>query len=268
MSPEDKEIEQLGAEVSAAYRATADAQPSAGVDAAILEAARREARRPRRRAWQVPAAVAAVLVLGVTLTLRMRDDFGGLPPPAPAPAQKPAAATVPARAAPDVRADAAGASAQERKAESLDRPSRDRMERPDRQAEERIAPQAQTAPRSELAARPAPSLEQQQAYAPAREQARAADGGAESELADAVPERRSLAMRKQAPAASVAERNAQEWMREIESLLRQGRTEEAHAQFAEFRRHHPDLAVSEALQPLAREFDAETAARPSDGRGQ
>lgn len=267
MSPEDKEIEQLRAEVSAAYRATADAQPTAGVDAAILDAARREARRPRRRAWQVPAAVAAVLVLGVTLALRMRDDFGGLPPPAPA--QKPAASTAPARpAAPDARGEAAGVPAQERKAEAMDRPSRDRMERPERQAEVRIAPQAPAAPPSELAARPAPSLEQQQAFAPLREQARAADGVAESELADAVPERRSLAMRKQAPAASVAERDAQEWMREIESLLRQGRTEEARAQFAEFRRHHPDLAVSEALQPLAREFDAGTTAQPSDGRGQ
>lgn len=104
--------------VSAAYRGLGREEPHAGLDAAILAAAR----RPRRR-WAVPVSIAAVLVLAVGVTLRVQLDEPELAAPvamaprvleAPAPppvalseAKKerraPAAASAPATEAPALR---------------------------------------------------------------------------------------------------------------------------------------------------------------------
>src|SRR5690349_17427336 len=79
--PEDREIDAEAADISRRYREAASEQPSPRIDAAILEAARREAARPRVvRNWQVPAAVAAVLVIGVSLSLLTREGVDSLPP--------------------------------------------------------------------------------------------------------------------------------------------------------------------------------------------
>lgn len=67
--------------LSAAYRAEAREQPPQALDARVLAAAHRAVRvGPRaepagrgRRRWLLPAASAAVLVLGVALTLRMHE---------------------------------------------------------------------------------------------------------------------------------------------------------------------------------------------------
>jgi len=59
--PEDRDLSQL-------YRATRLEEPSAELDRAVLMEARRALTRRRRR-WLVPLSTAAVLVLGLSLTL-------------------------------------------------------------------------------------------------------------------------------------------------------------------------------------------------------
>ena len=78
-----------------AYAAGASQEPPAHLDAAILAAARREVgARPRRpgpllRAWRTPVAIAAVLVLSVSVVLLMREEgadrLDQAPPPMAAP---------------------------------------------------------------------------------------------------------------------------------------------------------------------------------------
>jgi len=61
--PEDRELETMGSEVSERYRAGAQDEPPARLDAAIQAAARREVTQPPlRRNWQMPASIAAMLV--------------------------------------------------------------------------------------------------------------------------------------------------------------------------------------------------------------
>jgi len=78
--PEDRELEKMGSEVSERYRAGAQDEPPARLDATIQAAARREVEQPRqRRNWQMPASIAAMLVLGVSLVLVVRDKEPPLP---------------------------------------------------------------------------------------------------------------------------------------------------------------------------------------------
>ena len=74
-SPEDRDLEKMSAEVSERYRAGTDDEPSARLDAAVLAAARCEvAQQRQRRKWQMPASIAAMLVIGVSLVLLVRDN--------------------------------------------------------------------------------------------------------------------------------------------------------------------------------------------------
>ena len=78
--PEDRELEDTAAQVSERYRAGAQDEPSAKLDAAIRAAAHREVAKPRlRRNWQMPASIAAMLVIGVSLLLVVRDHEPPLP---------------------------------------------------------------------------------------------------------------------------------------------------------------------------------------------
>ena len=304
MSPEEKELEEMGAGVSARYREGADAEPSARIDAAILDAARREAARPRVRKWHVPAAVAAVLVLGVSLSLRTRDDFGTLPPPE-APAYRPAEVAKPA--APSLEPQASelkSAQADKQKFDRLARPSRERSERAGRDNESRdahdeaghggaaeadrtgereasaaqsnaqspqpaaksdaqsspAAPQAdapgQVRPRV-LAEEPAapPPLAKAPIAAPAPEEAAAVG---KSTRDDSTQEQQGAAWRtKESAVAAVASaRPAEEWIRTMEALLREGKKEEAQVQHAEFRKRYPDYKLPASLQELERNSGA------------
>ncbi len=70
MSPEERELEELRSGLSGRYRASSTEEPPAHLDAAIVAAARREVERSRfRRSWHVPATIAAVLVIGVSLAV-------------------------------------------------------------------------------------------------------------------------------------------------------------------------------------------------------
>jgi len=151
--PEEREFEEQGAEVSRRYREAAGDEPSARVDAAILEAARREAARPAVvRNWQAPAAVAAVLVIGVSVSLLTREGIDPLPPLEHAAKQSELARP----AAPSLAMKPE--SAPKSKLDLRSRPSRDRGERADREAEVRPGEQAFIGQSADVSRTPEPGM--------------------------------------------------------------------------------------------------------------
>ena len=126
-SPEDRDLEKMSSEVPERYRAGVQDEPPARLDAAVLAAARREVEQPRHRSnWQMPASIAAMLVIGVSLVLLVRDNEPPLPSFDRSAAEeaklaKPAPPQLAMKAQPRPRADS------QREA----RPSRERSARPD-----------------------------------------------------------------------------------------------------------------------------------------
>ncbi|HWA14160.1 MAG TPA: hypothetical protein VHA15_13795 [Burkholderiales bacterium] len=275
-SPEEREIEQASAEVSARYREAANDEPPARLDAAILQAARGEIARGRvRRHWRMPAAVAAIVVVGVSLSFMTKDVIDPLPPleqkggadasrnaPAPAEMAKPASPNL------AMKSDAAPAARQKRDFGA--RPSRDRGDRADRDSGAREAGEnamADAAP--EPGAPPPPAqVAAPTAQAPAASAPQAAPGGASREEEARVQEGAAsdkLAEKKAAPAAQarrpgsltkeeasgfVGPMPAEPWLRQIEALVAQGRETQAKAQLAEFRKRYPGYRLPEALRAL------------------
>ncbi len=245
------------ATLAAAYRAAAGEQPPAHLDAAIRAAARREAGAgpqlmSRLRAWRVPVSLAAVVVLSVTVVLMVREEGGDRLEPAasrvaPAPAvEQPVAQTAPRPAAP------AMPPLQQRRAE----PS---------------ASGAPAAPAPQPMAKAAPEVEQQVLAGAASASAR--EDVAASPRLEAAPQAESPrpmmrsapatmaadalsapAARKAAPAAAMSApvpaqqalwqdlltEPAEKWVQRIVEWRRAGRTADADALAAEFRRRFPD----------------------------
>ncbi len=214
--PEDREIDEMGAEVSARYRAGAQDEPPAKLDAAILAAARREVRQPRpRRNWQMPVSIAAMLVISVSLVLIVRDVEPPLPTmdqPAAGEARlaKPAPPQLAMRAQPRAKADFYREG----------RPSRERSGRPDREPPARDEMAVAQAPANAASgasvqsaplppAPAAPALTEQaspaeQEEAPFAESGKVAPARKIASMADAVPAVRGnvQALRKKEESAS------------------------------------------------------------------
>lgn len=288
MSPEDRQIDEEAAEISRRYREAAGEQPSPSIDAAILDAARREAGRPAVvRNWQVPAAVAAVLVIGVSLSLLTREDVESLPPLDQAHKQaevaRPEAPSLAMKAEPVPKG----------KLDLQSRPSRDRSERRDRQAEARHGEESFI---GQSAVPPAPPSVQQfdarvakepaesavTESAPGRNPGAAQSGAADAlkenvpaqepeqgrpapekkVLADAAEEKRATVLRRQESATAAAPaampRSPEQWLRDIEEMIGSGRQSDARLQLAEFRKRHPDYRLPDALQSFEREAAAGT----------
>lgn len=247
------------AALAAAYRAGAHEQPPAHLDDAIRAAARREAgagprRVSRLRAWRVPVSLAAVLVLSVTVVLMVREEGGDrlepapprvavAPPPAmeqaapqvlPQPAApatpplqprraEPSASGAPAGPAPQPLAKAAPEAEQQAPAGAASATARE-----DVAASPRLeaAPQAE-APRPMLRSAPAPM---------------AADAGSAPAARKAAP---AVAMSAPAPAQQALWQDlltepAEKWIQRIVEWRRAGRSADADALAAEFRRRFPD----------------------------
>ncbi|MEW5864537.1 MAG: hypothetical protein AB1773_13245 [Pseudomonadota bacterium] len=223
--------------VSGAYRELAREEPPAAVDRTIAAAAREALEvRPAplvaptaRRAWYVPLAAAAVIVLAVAITWHIQLEQPGVDGE-DAPAQATArdavaaapspAAAVPAGEAAAQRAEASSAAARKAATRpSAPVPHRDEQvgQRPPAAATP-DAPRAPTGP----ATQPMPQSAEE-----AREQtqphAQAARG---REQADEPPEK---------------------WLERIAELRRAGRHEEADKALAEFRKRYPDYRVPESL---------------------
>lgn len=277
--PEDRELEEMSAEVSEHYRAAGQEEPPPRLDAAVRMAARREMAQPQRprRNWQVPASIAAVLVLGVSLLLVVHENE----PPLPSMKQPAAGESQLAKSAPPQPAMKRKPQATERSDPQRERPSRERSARPDREASvadelapapeqttgdaapekarenmapslpKRAAGQAQNADSAAVPAQapPAPPAALEQKQAPMADSRSAGNQKFEGFTAPGAqvqraPREEQEARARQAPA------KAEEWLRRIDALLAQGEEARARTQLLDFRKQYPHYALPPRLQVL------------------
>ena len=255
--PEDHELEKMSSELSERYRAGAQDEPSARLDAAVLAAARRHVEQPRqRRNWQMPVSIAAMLVIGVSLVLLVRDNE----PPLPsldrhaadeAKLAKPAPPNLASKTQPKARAVYPGE----------DRPSRERSTRPDREPIARdemaaVQENSATGKSTQPAAAPAApaiagrvkSAEQEQS--PVVESTEVSPGKKAKGLADAATESRVSAQTLHKEGGAAVPVQPQDWLRKIDDLLRDGKDADAREQLLGFRKQFPNYPLPQRLQAL------------------
>ena len=233
--------------VSRRYRELAREEPGGHLDAAILAASRRAvgARPGGVRRWAGPVSIAAVLVLGIGVSLRMQMEQPGIESAVP---QAPPQQALPPQVQPALPED---------KAEGVITPPAEIATKP---LQKKVAPAAPRKPEafrageSERRVAPAtvpaftppppaaaPMPQAQPAPEPPRADAPpAARGFAADAVAPAAPQR---AKRE---AANIAEPPEAELER-IAKLRADGRHEEADRALEEFRRRHPDYRIPEAM---------------------
>ena len=234
--------------LSSTYRKLASEEPSALIDAAIL--ARARARRPSRFGqWAGPVSIAAVLVLGIGISLRMQLEEPGVETSVPEPkAVTPEVKRVePAPAASDLAKPAPPPPAKEKVQvqRQLVKPRRDEPAAP--AAPPAFVPEppasAAQAPATAPAAAPAPA--QRVAPMPAElgaaaaPQARAKREAAMQDSAGARELRKSLN-------AAEAETDPARELERIAKLRGEGRHAEADKALEEFRKRHPDFRIPDA----------------------
>ena len=262
--PEDRELEDTAAQVSERYRAGAQDEPPAKLDAAIRAAAHREVAKPRLgRNWQMPASIAAMLVIGVSLVLLVRDHEPPLPSlnhPAAEEAKlaklaKPAPSQLTMKAQPRAKADFY----------REERPSRERTARPDREpvardevaaardnkmsgasAQSAAPPAAPAAPASAVSE--SPVEHEKSAIA---ESGKVVAGQRAAASADAAIASRGAAqaLRKQEQVAA-APLQPDDWLRKIDHLLRDGKEADARDQLLGFHKQFPQYPVPERMKAL------------------
>jgi hypothetical protein len=259
---EERDAHTSDPHLSRAYREADHPEPSAHLDARILDAARQAvARSPVRKpgrwfTWALPLSTTAVLLLGLTLLLEMQQQAPevlespmGAHPTDPtdmadgAPAPQPAEPTVgprrPAETSDDRalpaedRAERAWGSSAEMSTEAGG------MVDADRQNLEAIPPEPQPFPtQSRAPAAPAAAKSEvrsipQAATAPA--------------LEDATPFSQNLGKHK---AASPVQQGPEQWLETIRQLLREGRQDEARQELEKLRKAYPAFTLPEDLKNL------------------
>lgn len=241
---EDRELDDYlrgTSRLSAAYRASRAEEPPAEVDEVLLERSRRELRlgpkvawSPFIRSWSVPLALAAVLVVSVSVTLVMYQETGEpLPVPAKPAAEGPVAPQSPIR--------------EQGAPVPLPAPAMTQ------------APPSAAAP-AQIPAAPAPIPEPESVAARRQQRAAAADAardagaGAAPAAGSAAPAREMVpsalrAEEKAAPALRAKQEAARDtdlgtdpeaWLKRIEVLRREGRHADADVLLVEFRKRFPD----------------------------
>ena len=260
-------------ELSRRYRALAREEPAAQIDAAILAASRRAvgARPGGARRWAGPVSIAAVLVLGIGVTLRMQQERPGIetsapmseyqmpearpeprqldadtaklaaPTPVPAPLAK-QATPKPVRVAPQSRLADAAPAAPPAPAPTAPPPAAATMAVPPAQS---IAPRATTVPAPPAAAalsRRDPAPEQTSRDAIAERGARDASG----EAAVAPRAKREAGRANEARALGAAQSESPADMLErIAKLRGEARHAEADKALEEFRGRYPEYRIPE-----------------------
>ena len=200
--PQDRDL-------SALYRQAAEEQPSAGLDARILAAARATTAPPQvvsqswLNRWKIPVALAAIVLLTTTLTLLVQDeDAGRLSVPDPVTTRAPIPAASSPQPVPGATLNLGGAAAESRSDTLRDQPAREKT-------------------RQEIQAAPPPPM--------------------------AAPAARSMAA-PAAKRAELDERSPEQWLADIRRLRREGRVEEAETSLAEFRKRYPKYLLPDDLK--------------------
>jgi hypothetical protein len=283
--PEDRDLEQLLADTAALrqrYREASQNEPPAPVDEAIRAAARREVKaRPTASAfgasWRIPASLAAVVVVSVTITVMLAQHDAHLP------AGKERDAPTPDLDSGAARKDRAGpASASDALAEKPQPgPAKGAIRFPRQATRPPAAPEAPSAAgvrkleqsmSSETKTAPDPAateLQEKQARTPAKVTSPAPAGGpappaaanvapppstppeeAEEGSADRTVTTQPLAKRRALAGPSELdssvspwEKDPEAWLAHIEKLQAAGRNDEAAASFRTFRGRYPDYRL-------------------------
>lgn len=231
-------------DLSALYRTTRDPEPPAWLDPRILTAAGAtvqsstgpvvpRSRRRRIRPWAVPAALAATVVLAVGIVQLARETGEWSP--------SPESKALRSLAEPAAEVDAAASGRTESRADHRAPPPAANL-RPAMSRGEavRVAPPSAPA----LPAVPPAVLEQRsmpRQTAPA-EQERQRNGFQAAPAGRRADE--DAALRDY-----LDRRSPEKWLAAIAELRRQGRTAEADASLAEFRRRYPDHPLEAAPEP-------------------
>lgn len=231
--------------LDAAYRAGAAEVPLARLDDMIRAAARREAgSRPQPLAltqrWRMPLAMAAVLVLSVSLVLTLREHGADRLDAPPLVSLEPAPASVaPTQPAPEAStlATSPAVAPREGKAPALPAPP--------------APPVVAEAP---AVAAPAPARVESAAAASPAAEARSAEPLAAAPRAlmrgPAAPAADTVARSAAAPAwQDLQDKPVEQWRQRILELWRARRDADAEAVIAEFRRRFPDERLPEIKQP-------------------
>lgn len=237
--PSDRIVDEYlrgGSELSRAYQALATEQPRTAVDRDILSQAReavagsrpeskpwfRIALRPFGPNWALPASLAAVAVMSVTLVITL-SDYGAVPV-----VSRPAGVDI-----------------------ETDRISVDRLEKSSVESR-KLAP----AQRPELGPAAIPELRQDKV--PAKSRAKPSSSAPQRLLESAVPEERAPtpaapalsappvdgALEQGAPKRSAEQaRTPETWLEEIRELRRKGRHAEADAALRAFKKRYPDYST-------------------------
>ncbi len=234
-------------EVRAAWREAGAPEPAELVDRAVLNRARAAVEsstpgRPWSFGWPHTVTTAAVLVLGVTLLLQLRDQAPGVSqPPPPAPASR----TVPADA---VRTPPA------RDSVSADEPVPDRMLRAPTPEAEAVRDEIDPAASAAGISRRQDVIEQDAApAAPAEQQPAQGTRLLEEALLKNEIEIESADVEHRARRSQSEETDPERLLAEIRRLLDAGEFEDAREALARFRLAFPDHPLPE---DLATAFDA------------
>lgn len=200
--------------LSKLYRSTRNAEPGAALDERVLAQARRAARNKRRR-WLLPLSTAAVVMVGLTVTLKMVDQEKHLPTVDDFAVEQEAPARM------QERAPAA------------------------------VQPQSQkpAAPPPEL------KKEKRLRVAPAEAKSAPEPSHAKPMSAPEVFDTTGIAEEGLAPLREEAVMGVQgagpeQWLQAIEQLVEENRLEQAKSALLKFRQAWPDYPIPEKLQKL------------------
>lgn len=214
-------------QVSALYRRTRNETSSAALDESIKNAARRVARRRRYR-WLLPLSSAAVLLLGLSLTLKVLKlerpiEEAALSEMDDAEAKR-EPASMPDLAEPAVPAPSSAPYAL--------------RERPARDTKDAVPVRKRMAPVQEHEREERPALILDQAVSTgSTASSRAPAGGSKAGTPDAdFPD--------------ALKHDPSRWLRHIRDLISQGRTADATAQLGQFRAEYPNYGLPDDLARL------------------
>jgi hypothetical protein len=202
--------------ISKLYRATRDAEPPSALDAKILEQANRAVRHRRRR-WMLPLSTVAVVMIGLTLTLKMVDMEPRLSSPEDFAVEEEALMEVPE--------------------------TKSKAPQPMRQ--ERAAPAAAKKEKRMRAAEPVLEMQPQLDMAPSPSREKSLQAPTAPSSTGVAEEGRVLLKEEQASDVEFA--NPEEWLREIEQMVEADKLEQARVALERFREVYPDYPVPEKL---------------------